>query len=161
MSLDGYIAGPNGEVDWITTDPEIDFTAKFRQFDTLLVGRRTFDVMVSAGRPSMPGMKTVVFSTTLKAEDYPGVAIVNENPAATVAALKAGPGKDIWLFGGGLLFRSLAEHRLVDAVEVAVMPVLIGGGVTLASNLAGYVRLTLMTHKVYRTGIVSLEYAIK
>ncbi|HTF69641.1 MAG TPA: dihydrofolate reductase family protein [Edaphobacter sp.] len=78
MSLDGYIAGPKGEADWITIDPEVDFTAIFNQFDTLLVGRRTFDGMVAAGRASMPGMKTIVFSRTLKQEDHPEVAIVAE-----------------------------------------------------------------------------------
>jgi len=161
MSLDGYIAGPNGEIDWIITDPEIDFAEMVRQFDTLLIGRRTFDVMVKAGRPSMPGMKTIVFSRRLKPEDYPGIAIVKENHAAVVTAMRAESGKDIWLFGGGSLFRSLAEERLVDSVEVAVIPVIIGGGITLASNLASYVRLSLTAHKVYRTGIVSLEYAIK
>jgi dihydrofolate reductase len=71
MSLDGYIAGPQGELDWITTDPEINFTEIFSQFDTLLAGRRTFDTMVSAGQTSMPGMKIVVFSKTLRPADYP------------------------------------------------------------------------------------------
>lgn len=61
MSLDGYIAGPKGEADWITMDPEFDFTALLSQFDTILVERRTFDGMVTAGRVSMPGMKTIVF----------------------------------------------------------------------------------------------------
>ena len=76
MSLDGYIAGPRGEADWITIDPEVDFTAIFSQFDTILVGRRTFDAMVTVGRASMPGMKTIVFSRTLRQEDHPEVAIV-------------------------------------------------------------------------------------
>jgi len=76
MSLDGYIAGPKGEADWIITDPDFDFTAIFSQFDTILVGRRTFDAMVSARRVSMPGMKTIVFSRTLTQEDQPQVAIV-------------------------------------------------------------------------------------
>jgi dihydrofolate reductase len=62
MSLDGYIAGPKGEADWITPDPDVDFTAIFSQFDTILVGRRTFDTMVAARRVSVPGMKTMVFS---------------------------------------------------------------------------------------------------
>jgi dihydrofolate reductase len=68
MSLDGYIAGPKGEADWIPTDPEFDFNALFSQFDTLLVGRRTFDRMVTAKRVSMPGMKTIVFLANAEAK---------------------------------------------------------------------------------------------
>jgi dihydrofolate reductase len=161
MSLDGYIAGPHGEFEWIPHDPEIDFTELFSQFDTLLIGRRTFDVMLSAGRASTPGMKTIVFSTTLRQADHPEVMIVAENPREVVSALKAQPGKDIWLFGGGLLFRSLAEERLVDTVEVAIMPVLLGVGIPLFPDPAHPIKLSLTAQKIYRTGIVSLQYTIR
>jgi dihydrofolate reductase len=161
MSLDGYIAGPKGETDWITMDPEIDFAEIADQFDTILVGRRTFDVMVSAGRPTMPGIKTVVLTRTLKPEEYPEVSILKEDQLTAIAAMKAESGKDIWLFGGGSLFGSLADARLVDTVEVTVIPVLLGGGVTLASRLGNRVELSLTAHKVYGTGIVSLQYAVR
>ena len=161
MSLDGYIAGPKGEADWITMDPDIDFTAIFSQFDTLLVGRRTFDAMVTARRVSMPGMKTIVFSRTLRQEDHPEVAIVANNQRETLSALKATPGKDIWLFGGGSLFRSLAEDGLVDTVEVGIVPILLGAGVPLSPDPKSRIKLALTAHKVYQTGIVSLEYAIQ
>jgi len=160
MSLDGYIAGPKGEADWITMDPEVDFTAIFSQFDTILVGRRTFDVMVAAGRASAPGMKTIVFSRTLRQEDHPEVAIVMDGQREAVAALKARPGKDIWLFGGGSLFRSLAEDGLVDTVEVGVVPILLGAGVPLLPGLENRIKLSLTAHRVHRSGIVSLEYSI-
>jgi dihydrofolate reductase len=160
MSLDGYIAGPEGEADWIARDPEFDFIALFSQFDTILVGRRTFDRMVTAGRVSMPGMKTIVFSRTLRPEDHPEVAIVVDGQPETLAALKAGPGKDIWLFGGGSLFRSLAKDGLVDTVEVRIVPILLGAGVPLLPSLGNRIKLSLTAHTVSRTGIVSLEYAI-
>jgi dihydrofolate reductase len=160
-SLDGYIAGPKGEADWIIMDPDIDFREIWAQFDTLLIGRKTFEAMGGAGQGSTPGMKTLVFSTTLRQKDYPKVTIVGNNTRETVSGLRAAPGKDIWLFGGGLLFRSLAEAGLVDTVEVAVMPVLLGGGIPLFPPPGPSTRLALTKHRIYdKTGIVGLEYAV-
>jgi dihydrofolate reductase len=126
MSLDGFIAGPKGEYDWIVHDPALDFGALFRQFDTLLMGRRTFDLAQSQGSllKSMK-MKTVVVSTTLSAAQHKDVTILSSGVAETVTALKAESGKDIWLFGGGVLFRNLLDTGLVDSVELAVSPVLL------------------------------------
>ena len=90
MSLDGYISGPKGEADWIIMDPEGDFGAYFEQFDTFLLGRRTFEAMGRAGQAGAPGTKTFVFSRTLRQEDYPGVTIVAEGAEETVAALRRG-----------------------------------------------------------------------
>jgi dihydrofolate reductase len=159
-SLDGYIAGPNGEYDWIVKDPEIDFGELFSQFDTALIGRRTYEVMLNAGQGSLPGLKAYVFSRTLQQRDHPKVTVVAERPAETAAALRAKPGKDIWLFGGGSLFRSLAEAKLVDTVEVAIIPVLLGEGIPLLPPPAQGIKLTLASQKVYKTGIVSLHYTI-
>lgn len=117
--------------------------------------------MVTAGRSSMPGMKTIVFSRTLRQEDHPEVALVMDGHREALAALKAGPGKDIWLFGGGSLFRSLAEDGLVDRVEVRIVPILLGAGVPLLPSLEKRIKLSLTAHRVYRTGVVSLEYAIR
>ena len=162
MSLDGYIAGPNGEADWIIMDPAIDFEGLFKQFDTFLLGRRTFEVMARAGQRETPGMKTFVFSKTLRQQDYPGVTIVSEGVEETVASLRAQPGKDIWLFGGGVLFDSLLEVQLIDTVEVAVMPVLLGGGIPLLPARGKQAKLKLTSHKIYeKTGIVSLDYEVQ
>ena len=162
MSLDGFIAGPNGEADWIITDPEIDFTEIYCWFDTMLIGRRTFEMMKGArGSGSMPGMQVYVCSRTLRQEDYPAVTIVAE-PEAVVTELRSKPGKDVWLFGGGALFGSLAELRLVDTVEVAVIPVLLGQGVPLLPAMANRVTLKLIRHKLYaKTGIMSLQYEVQ
>jgi|SRR5580658_1523831 dihydrofolate reductase len=159
MSLDGYIAGPQGEFDWIIGDSEMDFGVLFAQFDTLLIGRGTFELMVKHGRAVTPGMKTIVFSRTLRQSDFPDVTIVAGKEKETVAALREEPGKDIWLFGGGLLFRSFLDAGLVDTVEVAVIPVLLGGGIPLLAAPAKRAKLKLTGHKVYGSGIVSLEYS--
>jgi dihydrofolate reductase len=162
MSLDGYIAGPKGEADWIIMDPDIDFAAMFEQFDTFLLGRRTFEAMGRGGQGGTAGIKTFVFSRTLRQEDYPGVTIVAEGVEETVAALRADSGKDIWLFGGGSLFRSLLYAGLVDTVEVAIMPVLLGEGIPLLPSPARQTKLKLTGQKVYsQTGVVSLEYSVQ
>ena len=163
MSLDGYIAGPKGEADWIVMDPEIDFDAFWKEFDTLLMGRRTFTAMAAmgGGTGGAPGMKVVVASRTLKQGDHKGVSIVSDNLGEAVAALKKEPGKDIWLWGGGDLFRSLLDLNLVDTVEVGVVPVVLGQGIPLLPSPARQTRLTLTSHQVYKkTGTVSLVYDV-
>ena len=160
-SLDSYIAGPKGEADWIIMDPDIDFAELFNQFDTFLMGRKTFEAMAGqGGGPAMPGTKTLVFSRTLRQQDYPNVTIVADKEEETLRSLREAPGKDIWLFGGGSLFRGLLEMRLVDTVEIAVMPVMLGGGIPLLPPPAPQTRLKLTGHRVFKTGIVLLEYAI-
>lgn len=161
-SLDGYIAGPQGEFDWIAMDPDIDFAALFAQFDTAVMGRKTFlSTLQHGGSGAMPGIDVVVFSRTLRPADHPAVSIVNTDPANTVRSLKARPGKDIWLFGGGELFRSLLEAGLVDTVETAIVPVLLGGGIPMLPSHTSRTTLSLSGHRVYqKSGIVLLEYAV-
>jgi len=111
-------------------------------------------------------MKAFLFSRTLRAEDYPDVTVVNGRAEEAAAALKAGSGsagsgsKDIWLFGGGSLFRSLAEAGLVDTVEVSVVPILLGAGIPLAPDPAKRIELKFAGHKVSKTGVICLEYEI-
>ena len=161
VSLDGFIAGPNGEFDWIVMDPSIDFAALFAEFDTAVMGRKTYEVlMAQGGGGAMPGIDVVVFSRTLPATARPGMSIVNDDPREIVAALKAKPGRDIWLYGGGALFRSLLDAGLVDTVEVAVVPVLLGAGVPLLPP-GSAAKLELTDQRALpASGIVALAYAV-
>src|SRR4029450_8217819 len=161
VSLDGFIAGPNGEYDWIVMDPSIDFAALVKEFDTAVMGRKTYEGLnAQGGGGGMQGLDVVVFSRTLPAAAYPGVRILNDDPREIVAALKAKRGRDIWLYGGGALFRSLLDAGLVDTVEVAVIPVLLGAGVPLLQPGA-WTKLVLSDQKTLpRSGIVALSYAV-
>jgi dihydrofolate reductase len=160
MSLDGYIADLSGGYDWIIMDPEIDFGAYMADFDALIMGRGTYEV-AGGGGPGMGAMATYVVSTTLDPSEHPKVTVVSEHVDQFVRDLKAGPGKDIWLFGGGVLFRGLLEAGLVDRVEVGVIPVLLGQGIQLLPGLRGIASLELDTLRQYPTGIVLLNYVVR
>ena len=162
MSLDGYIAGPNGEYDWIVMDPDMDFAAMTARFDTFLIGRKTFEAMVRMGSDakSAPGVQNIVCSRTLKPSEHPHIA-VSADAERLVGELRTKPGKEIALFGGGELFRSLLAAGLVDGVEVSLIPVLLCGGIPLLPSPAARTTLRLRKQRAYeKTGTVGLEYDI-
>ena len=144
----------------LADDPAVDFEARFAQFDTFLVGRRTFELMTRPGSPPLPrGSKTFVVSRTLS-QTSPAVSVLAEISPAAIARVRAAATKDIWLFGGSELFRNLLNQGLVDTVEVGIVPVLLGGGLPFLPPPARDVRLRLTSHRVYPSGLVSLEYAV-
>ncbi|MGB8535433.1 MAG: dihydrofolate reductase family protein [Acidobacteriaceae bacterium] len=162
MSLDGFIAGPNGEADWILMDPDINFAELWAQFDTLLMGRKTYDAAKSRlGEAFMQGMKTVVVSRTLRPADHPNLTVLSNLTRDHMQSLRTQSMKDIWLMGGGELFRSMLAMHEVDTVEVSTMPVLLGEGVPLLLPPAQRTTLKLSGHKIYRSGIVSLVYDVQ
>lgn len=159
MSLDGFIADPQGGYDWIVMDDTIDFNALFARFDTLLMGRKTYEVL-QAQEPGGPGAgkQIIVVSRTLQPAANPGVTVIHDRIADRVGAIKRMAGKDIWLFGGGELFRLLLDAGLVDRIEVAVMPVMLGQGIPVLPEGNATGRLTLLSSRVLDSGIVMLVY---
>ncbi len=109
----------------------------------------------------MQGTNTVVVSRTLRQEDHPDIKIIDDELEDAITHLRAEPGKDIWLFGGGSLFRSLLDLGLVDTIEVAIIPILLGVGKPLLP-MGARAKLRLIGNRVYeKTGTVSLEYAVE
>jgi dihydrofolate reductase len=161
-SLDGYIASPQGEFDWIPMDPSVDFDALFARVDTVLLGRHSYELVRRGESPPWaPGTRVYVFSRTLRAEEHPDVTIVSDGVGRVVAALRAEAGDgEIWLFGGGELFRSLLAEEQVDRVEITIVPILLGGGVPLLPPGGPRTVLTLTGTRTYPSGMVSLSYAV-
>ncbi len=160
-SLDGFIAGPNGEFDWIPMDPDIDFPAIYAGFSHLVMGRHSYEVFVATG--GVPGglpLPVTVCSTSLPEGTRDGATFVHDAVAA-VRTLKAESGdKPIWLWGGSNLFGTLAAADLVDGVEVAIVPVLLGRGIPLVPPSVR-LALTLTTHRLYpKSGIVMVDYTV-
>jgi dihydrofolate reductase len=161
-SLDGFIAGPNGEFDWIPMDPDIDFAAMYAAFGHLVMGRHSYDVFVATG--GVPGgmpLPVTVCSTSLPEGARDGVTFVRDAVSA-VRALKAAPGDTpIWLWGGSNLFGALAAAGLVDGVDVAIVPMILGSGIPLAPPAVRRLRLGLKRQRVYpKSGIVMAEYDV-
>jgi dihydrofolate reductase len=160
-SLDGYIAGPNGEADWIRFDGEIDFSAIWEQFDALLMGRKTYQSAIERlGRTAFTGKAVFVFSRQLDLHDHPGVTVVPGLTRPWLQSLKGQQGKDIWLMGGGTIFRQMLDLGEVDSISVTILPVLLGNGTPLMPPPYDPTSLRLSAHRVYKSGIISAVYEI-
>ena len=158
-SLDGYIAGPDDGFDWIPPEPTFDFDELYAQFDTLIMGRRTYEAVRGMSQ-GFQGKQLIVASRTLRPEDHPDIEVVGAGLEARVRELRAGDGRDIWLYGGGALFSQLLAWGLVDTVEPAIIPILLGDGIPFLPAPAVRRRLKLTGHRAYPEGMVLLEYDV-
>lgn len=162
MSLDGYIADSQDGFDWILNDETVDFAGLFARVDTFLLGRRTYETVLANGEPPwQPGARIYVVSRTLAAGSHGGVHIVRDDPVALASSLRHESGDgEIWLFGGGQLFAALLAAKQVDTVEVTVVPVLLGGGVSVLASMPERTPLKLTHSHVYPSGMVALHYSV-
>ena len=163
-SLDNYFARKDDAVDWlIWSDEASEFMSTYwKRFDTVIMGRKTYDVaMRTGGGASYPGMRTVVFSRTLKKRTRDKVEIVSEDAAEFVRKLKKEDGKDICVMGGGVLAKSLFEADLIDEIGINVHPVLLGSGIPLFHEMPRQIDLELVKCQELSNGCVVLTYNVK
>jgi dihydrofolate reductase len=159
-SLDGFIAGPDDDFGWITPEPSFDFDALYAQFDTLLMGRRTYEIVRATGE-NFRGKEVLVASQTLDPESHPQIEVVRDGLEERIRELRIQSGGDIWLYGGGKLFSQVLAWGLVDTVEPAIIPILLGGGIPFLPSSAVRRRLTLVRNQAYPSGMVLLEYEVQ
>ncbi|KAM0497201.1 hypothetical protein D7B24_002769 [Verticillium nonalfalfae] len=166
-TLDGFIASLDGSTTWILDDPSIDFTALYSEFSSFVMGRKTYEAMLHHGETSganpLADHHVIVISKTLKQKDHPDIEIIRDDYLDVVRNLKSGQGKDIWLMGGGRLASEFLAAELLDAVETAVMPAIIGRGIKMISQETEnqeFWKLDLRSVEKKETGILMLTYEI-
>ncbi|GKT52981.1 dihydrofolate reductase [Colletotrichum tofieldiae] len=169
ISLDGFIAPPDGTSNWIVHDDNIDFNALYEQFDTFVMGRKTYECMFGMGEQN-PLRKyrkecLVVISQTLKSERHPRVTIVSDGFIEYIVDLKNTEGRDIWLMGGGQLAGPCLDAGILDSVETAIMPVMLRKGARMAEKSLltplGGLKLELVDCRQLETsGIVMCKYNV-
>jgi dihydrofolate reductase len=165
-SADGYIAGPDGDLDWLTSRPApagfYGINAFVKTIDTTIMGRKTYEAGLRLGATFDPKSPTMVFSRQAPPADLPaGVEFVNEPVELLVQRLRGRPGKDIWLMGGGELIAAFLEARAVDRFVISVIPIFLGDGVPLIARRHREVPLELHSVESFEDGLVQLHYRVE
>ncbi len=162
-SLDNYFARKDNAVDWLLWTEEVsDIMAKFwKTIDTVLMGRRTYEVASQQSMSSYPGVKNYVFSRTMKKSPNKNVKIISEDVAKFVRKLKREKGKGICVMGGGLLAKPLFEADLIDEVSFNIHPVLLGSGIPVFHQMKRQIDLELIECKTLKNGCVAVTYRVK
>ncbi len=163
ISLDGYIARPDGAVDFLFMPKDYSMGPFFATIDTAIMGRKTYDVglKMSGGTYNNYGMKSYVFSHSQPPGERGGVTFVNESLKSFLEKLRRRPGKNIWLMGGGELARDFLKDDLVDELYIGIVPVLVGQGIPLFPSGFPQREFTLLENKTFSKGLIALKYARK
>jgi dihydrofolate reductase len=156
-SLDGYIAGPAGEIDWLFTDQDYGYTEFFAGVDTVIMGRKTYEVSLGFGDYPYPGTRGIVFSRTRRGSDA-NVTFAAGDIATTLSELKRAPGKNIWLVGGGEIVAECVAHDLIDEFLLFVHPIILGRGIPLFAPGLPRRTLQLVNCASFDSGLVQLSY---
>jgi dihydrofolate reductase len=165
-SADGYIAGPQGELEWLTSRPAppgfYGINAFVKTIDTTIMGRKTYKAGLELGATFDPKSPTIVFSRGPKpAETPPGVEFVSEAVGPFVSRLRESRGKNIWLMGGGELIGSFLDAQEIDQFVISVVPMFIGDGIPLIARRHRHVPLELETVEKFDDGLVQLHYRLR
>ena len=160
ISLDGYIARPDGAVDFLFMPKDYSMGPFFATVDEAIMGRKTYEVGLKMGGGSLPESKMAmyVFSQSQAPGKRGGVTFVNESPKTFVEKLRKRSGKNIWLMGGGELARDFLKDDLVDELYIGIVPVLIGEGIPLFPSGFPQRNFTLTENKTFSKGLIALKY---
>lgn len=168
VTLDGFIEGPNGEIDWCIMDDDMNFDDFLASIDTIFYGRASYDAWgnyqpEASASPAEENLWQAVHSkskfvfSSQKRED-PNASFINSDIAEKVAEIKKQAGKDIWLYGGASLIKTFIELGLIDIYRVSVHPIALGSGKPLFEDLKKRIELKLLKTNTFKSGVVQLIY---
>jgi dihydrofolate reductase len=165
-SADGYIARPDGNIEWLTSRPSpkgfYGMAAWVKTIDTKILGRKTFETALELGDPFSSKEKHIVFSRQAAPKNAPkGVVFTSDSPTRVIQGLREQPGKDIWLMGGGEIIASFLDEDLVDEIFIGVIPCFIGDGIPLIARRHRLTEMKLKSAKKFPDGLMMLNYAIR
>ncbi|HTD98466.1 MAG TPA: dihydrofolate reductase family protein [Mucilaginibacter sp.] len=178
ISLDGFVAGPNGEMNWIKVDEEIfDHVGKrISETGAALYGRVTYDMMEGYWPTAADGPDAskhdidhskwykkahkIVLSKTLKGADLPNTTIISDNLTDRINELKQQPGSEILLFGSPTATHALIQLNLIDGYWLFVNPVILGQGIPLFKDIRDKTKLKLLTTQQFACGVTELNYVV-
>ncbi|ULT22780.1 MULTISPECIES: dihydrofolate reductase family protein [Sphingobacterium] len=168
MTLDGFIEGSNGEIDWCIMDDDMDFDGFLAGIDTIFYGRVSYDTWGNFQPDSsanetetnlwknVHAKKKYVFSHQPRQD--PGAIFISEDIQQRVSAIKQQEGKDIWLYGGASLIKTFIQSNLVDIYRISVHPIVLGKGKPLFEDLSERLYLKLVESRAFKSGVVQLIY---
>ncbi|WP_270087449.1 dihydrofolate reductase family protein [Sphingobacterium sp. SYP-B4668] len=168
VTLDGFIEGSNGEVDWCIMDEDMDFNAFIESIDTMFYGRVSYDSWGNfqpegdtsptelAMWQAIHSKNKYVFSSQNRQDE--NATFINTNIADTIAQIKQQAGKDIWLYGGANLIKTFIQLALIDVYKISVHPVVLGEGKPLFEDIQKRIGLKLMGTRIFKSGVIELTY---
>jgi dihydrofolate reductase len=165
-SADGYIARPDGDIEWLTNRPAprgfYGMDAFMKSIDATVLGRKTYETSLQMGAKFDSRSRTFIFSRQAPPASAPeGAEFVNEPIGPFISRLREQPGKDIWLMGGGDIIASFLDARAIDEFVISVVPVFIGDGIPLIARRHRHTPLDLLSTERFEDGLVQLRYAVK
>jgi dihydrofolate reductase len=160
-SLDGYIAGPRGGIDWLFHDQDYGYTEFAASVDTVLMGRKSYEASLAFEPWPYPGMAAWVFTRHPEVFDDDRVTFTARPPAEVVARIRKEKGKDLWLLGGGALVKAFLDDGLIDEIFLAVHPIVLGRGIPLFPEGTRRTGLRLTGSRAYDSGLAMLRYAVR
>lgn len=158
ISLDGYIARPDGSVDFLFLPKDYSMGPFFQSVDAAIMGRKTYEVAKALGGGRGDKLATYVMSRTLPPGEREGITFTRESPASLIAHLRKNKGKAIWLMGGGELARDFLRADLIDEIHLGIVPVLLGEGIPLFPSGFPQRDFGLLENRSYSQGLIALKY---